>query len=59
MEHTAALTSTKTRPPVPFLGLPSKFVAMIVVVELNRGLKILTCGKNGEVRRYCRVEGTG
>ena len=32
---------------------------MIVVVELNKGLKKEISGKNGEDRRSCRVAGTG
>lgn len=36
-----------------------KFVALMVVVELNSGLKNEICGKYGEDRRNCLVAGSG
>ena len=53
------LTLTKTVPPVPFAGFPWKLFALIVVVELNKGLTNEISGKKGEERRYWRVAGTG
>lgn len=53
------LTLTNTRPPVPSVGLPLKFLALIVVVFPKMGLVNEIWGKKGDEIRNWRVPGRG